>query len=306
MPQQNIQYHHRHQIDDHKWDACIQKATGAIIYAHRFYLDSMAPNWGALVLNDYEAVMPLPWKKKWGITYLPTIPFIQQLGVFAAETPTPELVQAFLAGITAHFRLGEVYCNYNNPVQPQAIRHTNYILPLNEPYTILATRYKGDLIRNLEKAKALQLTYTAEVDMAMALETFRQTYQEKMTSVSAADYQRFEQLCQQAQQKGALLLRGVKSETGQWLATALMPKDEKRIYLLQSATLPAGRKTSANHFLLDQVIREFAGTGIDFDFEGSDIPGIAHFYANFGSINQPYFEYRFNTLPWWIRWAKGN
>jgi hypothetical protein len=40
------------------------------------------------------------------------------------------------------------------------------------------------------------------------------------------------------------------------------------------------------------------------DFEGSDHPGIAHFYANFGGIDQPYFFYRRNRLPWPIRWLK--
>jgi hypothetical protein len=40
------------------------------------------------------------------------------------------------------------------------------------------------------------------------------------------------------------------------------------------------------------------------DFEGSDHPGIAHFYENFGSINQPYFFYRHNRLPWPLRLLK--
>jgi hypothetical protein len=40
------------------------------------------------------------------------------------------------------------------------------------------------------------------------------------------------------------------------------------------------------------------------DFEGSDQPGIAHFYSNFGGVDQPYFCYRRNRLPWPVRWLK--
>jgi hypothetical protein len=53
----------------------------------------------------------------------------------------------------------------------------------------------------------------------------------------------------------------------------------------------------ANHFLLDAIINEFAGKNIVLDFVGSDIPGIAHFYKNFGFHNQPYFFYKFKNLP---------
>ena len=46
-----------------------------LIYAYSFYLDTMAKHWDAFILNDYEAVMPLTWNKKYGITYYYTSPF---------------------------------------------------------------------------------------------------------------------------------------------------------------------------------------------------------------------------------------
>ena len=50
-----------------KWDNCITNAPNGLIYGYSFYLDHMAKQWDALVLNDYEAVMPLTWNKKYGI-----------------------------------------------------------------------------------------------------------------------------------------------------------------------------------------------------------------------------------------------
>ncbi|MEI9956106.1 MAG: hypothetical protein WDM90_07350 [Ferruginibacter sp.] len=45
----------------------------ALIYAQSFYLDAMAANWDAIVFNDYEAVMPLTWKKEMGdYVFVPT------------------------------------------------------------------------------------------------------------------------------------------------------------------------------------------------------------------------------------------
>ena len=56
----------RNQIDSDKWDACITNAPQKLPYGFSWYLDIACENWSALVLNNYAAVMPLPYKKKVG------------------------------------------------------------------------------------------------------------------------------------------------------------------------------------------------------------------------------------------------
>jgi len=41
-----------------------------------------------------------------------------------------------------------------------------------------------------------------------------------------------------------------------------------------------------------------------FDFEGSDIKGIADFYKKFGTINQPYPFIKWNNLPAIVKFLK--
>ncbi len=53
----------------------------------------------------------------------------------------------------------------------------------------------------------------------------------------------------------------------------------------------------ANHTLLNEVLKEFSERDLLFDFEGSDLPGVKEFYEYFGPVNQPYFHYHFNYLP---------
>ena len=45
------------------------------------------------------------------------------------------------------------------------------------------------------------------------------------------------------------------------------------------------------------MIKEFSGSDIIFDFEGSDIEGIKFFYEKFNAVNEPYFFYHYNNLP---------
>ena len=57
-------------IDRQKWDQCIDRAGNGRIYGYSWYLDIMSNNWDALVLGDYQLIMPLPWRKKYGIRYI--------------------------------------------------------------------------------------------------------------------------------------------------------------------------------------------------------------------------------------------
>ena len=85
-----IYYLKRNQLDDNKYNSCIKQSKNSRIYAFSWYLDCVADNWDALVLNDYEAVMPLPWRQKYVIKYIYPPAWTQQLGVFSPnENFTP-------------------------------------------------------------------------------------------------------------------------------------------------------------------------------------------------------------------------
>src|SRR3954451_22070460 len=71
-----------YKIDKQKWDECLYSSAMPFIYASSAYLDHMADNWSGIVGNDYDLIMPVPWRKKYGIKYVYTVPFVQQLGLF--------------------------------------------------------------------------------------------------------------------------------------------------------------------------------------------------------------------------------
>jgi hypothetical protein len=126
---ENIRYLVNKDIDKEKWDNCIDNAANGLIYGYSFYLDAMAKNWDALVLNDYEAVMPLTWNKKYGICYLYQPPFLQQLGIFNTTTLREEVKNAFIMAGLKRFRFVELFVNFKiGEDQP------NFILPLHEPF----------------------------------------------------------------------------------------------------------------------------------------------------------------------------
>lgn len=298
----NLQYLHRTQIDTQKWDQCITNAANRLIYARSFYLDNMATHWDALVLGDYEVVMPLTWRKKWGIKYLYKPAFVQQLGVFSGTALTVELVNKFLSVLTGHFRFADLFLNYAHP-ETGLRKLSNFILPLHSSYEQIQRNYKHDLVKNLKRAGRFKLVYGKEEKYQNTLAAYKDLYGIRFAHVTDDDYNRFENILTYTNERNDLITRTV-TEDGNLLSMALLLKDGNRLYLMVSVTGPAGRVKGANHFLIDRLINEFAGSDLLLDFEGSDLPGVAHFYHNFGSTDQSYFDYYHNKLPWPLRLFK--
>ena len=122
--------HLRHkQIDRIKWDATIAQSLCDLPYAYSWYLDVVCPMWEALATEDYAFVMPLPLKKKWGISYLIHPIWVQQLGVFSAQEVTSEIFIAFRCRIP--YLVYDFNINYlNSRVSCLVSSHkTNLIIP---------------------------------------------------------------------------------------------------------------------------------------------------------------------------------
>ncbi len=291
-------------IDKIKWDHCVAANTNGLIYSSTTYLDAMAKNWQGVVVDDYAAVMALPWKRKLGIRYGYTPAFIQQLGLIG-QIPKDDLsrilklIYRFVALADIHFNFGNTDVQQLLPVIPR----NNFIIDLSEGYTLIKSRYKSNLIENIRKASHESLVYsTAEISEGISL--YHAQYQSRLKHTHEKDYSHFSMICELLHKKDQCFVRTAKTQQNGILAIAVFLKDSKRIYNIMNTTTPEGRQKEANHFLLNQVIHEFAGQDLLFDFEGSELPGVREFYEGFGVKNQPYFHYHYNGYSWPARLLK--
>ncbi len=292
-----------HKIDGSKWDACISNAENGLIYSRYDYLSNMCDQWHGMVIDDYAAVMALPWRKKFGIRYIYQPSFIQQLGIVGSDIKIEELFSSMYSFAS----YGDLLFNYTNQEvihQLNIENRVNLVIDLSAGYYINSSHYKKDLLANLRKAEKEALSISIDNEIALAISIYKDHYQQRMKNLSDNDYTRFQSLCVLLEKDGMCFTRKVQNEKGVLLAIGLFLKDEKRIYNLMNTTTDDGRSKEANHFLLDEVIKEFSGAELLFDFEGSDLPGVKSFYEKFGAINQPYFYYHYNKLPKLLRLIK--
>lgn len=290
---------HSPEIDRSKWDACISSASNSLIYATSSWLDHLADNWSGLILNDYEAVMPVTWRKKYGIRYCYHVPFVQQLGIYGLRANTDGA--RFAKALLPFCRYGTYPFNYANSGMGDVPR-TNFVLPLDRSYGEISVAFSGDVLQNIRRAENNGLHYE-KATRQEGIEAYRDLYSDRIM-VSDDTFSRMGKLCEFLSEGGNLIGRKAISANGEVLAIALLPSYGGRLYNIMNSTFPAGKKLEANYFLLSQLWKEHQLSGMVFDFEGSDIPGVKAFYRKFGATDQPYFHWRFNHLPWPLKMFK--
>lgn len=151
-----INYLRQSEIDTDKWDKCIASSINGIVYAYSWYLDIVCETWEALVLGDYETVMPLTFNKKYGILYLFQPPFTQQLGIFSSHDLSDKMVGRFIKSIPPKYRFVEINLNkfnqLNNADKLNVQARATYELELIRDYESIFRQYKKNTIRNIRKA----------------------------------------------------------------------------------------------------------------------------------------------------------
>lgn len=303
-----IQYLQRKEIDDHRWDEVITSSVNSLPYALSWYLDITAQaRWSALVLGDYACVMPLPWNSKlFGLKQIYQPFFSQQLGIFGKRVEA-ETVLAFISSVPNKFKYVH-YC-LNSANSPSLLdgteikSRTNLVLNLQNNIEALRSNYSKSLRKRLRAAEPdhLPLTSCSTGDI---LNFYRENLKGQV-GLNDRQYAIIDKLMSEC----------LARETGE--AYALYDQQEKlrangfflhwqgRVVNLFGSSDLRGKDLNSMHLLLDSVIARWAEKKYLFDFEGSEIPGVAAFFKSFGASEESYYTFRKNRLPFPVNLLKG-
>ena len=303
MTTDKLYYIPNEQIDKNKWDTCLSAASNGLIYGYAFYLDCMATSWDALILNDYEAVMPLPCRKKMGVNYLFQPPLTPALGVFG-NNPDKDLIKQFLAAIPASFRLWDVSLNHSNQVDPgkyPVITRNNFVLPLSSSYENIQERYHDNIRRNIKRAskRGCQVRKNISIEAIIAIS---EKGFPKFTKVKKDLFDNLTKVY--AHYKNQSETYGVTDEAGRLLSSCAFLISNNRAFYWLVGNTPESREYGASALLIDSFLRDHSGKNLSLDFEGSDESSVGDFYRKFGAQLESYTTIYYNQLPFPIRLLK--
>jgi len=287
-----------HEIDFKKYDFCIENAYNSRIYAFSWYLDIVTESqWELLVLNDYEAVMPLPVRKKYLIKYVYNPLWVLQLGIFSMNKNIEE--DNFLKKAFKIYKLIDIRLNISNKIdlfnEEKAIKQTQFLLLTN--YDTIKSNFRSDRKRDLKLALKAGLYEKWNADLKPFLDLFFKNITSKVTYITKNDFKRLQTVLETCikKEKGDLL--SIYDKNNQLVASGFFLKHNNRVTILASATDFKNRKNGANTFLINQAIQKYLDNYKIFDFGGSSIKSIASYKLSFGASENTYFQIQHNNLP---------
>jgi len=286
-----LQYLTHDKIDKAAWDKALNESKNPLMYAASAYLDIVSPEWHAIVKEDYRWIFPLPAKKKFLIPYCYTPALVQQLGFFGPEIPLHGEVLSCFEMIKKRF----IRINLNMqhlPVIPENDLQIlpNLVLSLQPEYERLFHSFSENHRRNIRKAEEQQLGVSDKVNVSELLEMMRRNpFKATKTFVQQAE-QLLPALADIRDHRFQVFLRGVYKENT-LLCGALFFRFHHRLTWLFSANSDEGKVHHAMFLLGNEVCKEFSGSHLTLDFEGSTDAGTARFYKGYGAVPENYMHW---------------
>ncbi|MBI3234480.1 MAG: hypothetical protein HYZ42_10655 [Bacteroidetes bacterium] len=294
---------HRKNLDTTKWNNAILNSSNSRVYALTPLLDAMCnSDWQALIINDFECVVPLPQAQK--LWYLYTYPpyFLQQLGPFY-EKMSIGLFNEIITIVTNYFSLGNIYTTselfeYQDSLTANKSikinQRNNYILNLNNSYKGLFESFSSNCKRNIKKSQFLELE---EISIDQYLSFYLEN---KLYINSKIDLASIKKLVQGIHQNDELFKYKILAaySENKICSAAIYLFYKNRITYISGGSSGIGTKNNAMFFIKNELIKQNENSHFILDFEGSNIPSIARFFEGFGSQKEIYLHLNFNNLNW--------
>jgi len=293
-----IRYLCNNEIDKHRWDEHISDAKNSLIYAYSWYLDIVSPDWDALILDDYNAVMPLTWKRKLGLKYIYKPLFVQQLGIFGNDISSNTIDQ-FLSKIPADFKLIDLAMNEMNFPDKHKYRvkeNNNYKLDLQPPYEKIHANYSRNCNRNIKKAKLAGYTYTRKLSHDEFIDLLTDQIKEQAYKFGEKEIAIFHKLVKESLVNKWGEIVGVRDRDGILVASGFYLYSKDNLIFLICGSTENGKVNQAMYLQVDEQIKYYAGKYKWYDFSGSNMPGIAYFNSTFGAKPKVYYTLSINRL----------
>jgi hypothetical protein len=294
-----IVYLKHNEIDREQWDNCIKNTPGAKPYAYSWYLDIMAPGWQALIDDDYDSVFPVPGFSRFGIQYISTPAFLQQLGAFSPDKPVSTAIGEFLDYMPDFFKLIDLCIGQKIYTAGYKVsERVNYELDLSKQYGTIFNNFSDHCRRNIEASSRKSPELVSDIKPDEIINLFIQNNGKEISGIKIHDYQRLKNLMNfcSINKKGKLI--GVRGARKKLIFGLFLVEIRGNKTILFVGNTPLSRERRIEYFVVNELIKNYSSTRTILDLAGASIPSVASFIESFGSVKVPYYRLYRNRLFW--------
>lgn len=284
-----------------KWNRLTEENRIAFPYMQYEYISISAEDrWKILTDEERTFFLPLPFHRKLGFSQIYNPPFLQRSLALSTtgEMNISALVPAlqYLTNTHNTISLNLDYDWTRLPSGFKKMNRRNYFHIYGQP-VILNHHHQ----RNMRKAKVEHYSLDWQGEPKELMEGYykhtlsrRKRQKKKLRKVSHG-------IVEWAHTMKVLRVALVKDRKGNAVAGVGLLLWKNRLINLLPFTTQEGWDGRAMYFLLLNLLKENPYEAEIFDFEGSEIPGVARFYKGFGPGKETYHGIHYRNQPWILK-----
>jgi hypothetical protein len=268
------------EIDFEKYSKCLENSAQKNWYARKEVLDQLSGNWHILVYNDYEAVMPVPLKRKFALNLVVMPLFCQQLGVFSSRDDF-KINDQFLNFLKNRYNIFSYSFNHYNSFSQDLDKKKNYTIQISDYILLRRKKYfKG----RKSTAKCAQHLIYKEIDFSEESFSFMQKNFKGLSK--NGDVEKYRKYLNFLYTNNSLKLSGAYLDE-KLINIAVLIDEKDQLSLLGLINDEEYKDENGPSFLIDKILSFYIHEK-KFNFMGSNIRGIEVFFKSFGAELQEY------------------
>lgn len=268
------------EIDFEKYSKCLENSAQKNWYARKEVLDQLSGNWHILVYNDYEAVMPVPLKRKFALNLVVMPLFCQQLGVFSSKDDF-KINDQFLNFLKNRYNIFSYSFNHYNSFSQDLDKKKNYTIQISDYILLRRKKYfKG----RKSTAKCAQHLIYKEIDFSEESFSFMQKNFKGLSK--NGDVEKYRKYLNFLYTNNSLKLSGAYLDE-KLINIAVLIDEKDQLSLLGLINDEEYKDENGPSFLIDKILSFYIHEK-KFNFMGSNIRGIEVFFKSFGAELQKY------------------
>jgi len=285
-----IQLLKRGELNEKKYNLCVSNSFESRIFAYSWYLDIVTDAWEVLVCNDYQAVMPLPIRIKYGIKYVYPPFWLIELGIFTTDKSIQQ--EEFLKELFKRFTFVETRLNFDNVFsgnQNKRLKKEMQVLSLSNGYENIAANYNRNRKRELRKAEEFGLLEKWDDLPESLINLYKRNVGERVPEIKDKDYHNLLKIMRSCIKRNVGELLTIYDDKNNLVGATFFLIHKNTVTNLVSTTDFNNRNNGVNTFFNDRAIFKFQKNFEWFHFGGSSMKGIADYYKSFGAKTKNYF-----------------
>jgi hypothetical protein len=276
------------------------------VFEQPWWLDSVAPGaWSELVVrrgDEVVARLPYAHRRRFGLMTIVQPPFTQTLGPWLAETHGKharrlEVEKKLLAQLIEMLPPFDVFRQSFSTAMTNwlpfywagfqaTVRYTYRIDDLSDLDRV-QTDFQDHVRRSIRKARrTVELVHDCPLDELLRLDALTYARQGLRAPYSHELVRRLDAACAA---RGARRILGAADARGRTHAALYVVWDDRTLYALINARDPERQMVGSNTLLYWEAIRLASEVSRVFDFEGSMLKRVEHYFRGFGGSQIPYF-----------------